>query len=168
MHLGSLQEAARHLALFNVSVAEELSRLQKANSLPEACRAYKDLRDGYVAMDEHRKALNEQIERINHSILPELFTEAESTSITLEFPGDNDKPVKYRFTRSLRFTCSMLDKDQGKAWLRANGAGDLIQETVNAQTLSTFAKDLMTNDGKELPSEIFKTGTMPTTSITKA
>jgi hypothetical protein len=33
---------------------------------------------------------------------------------------------------------------------------DLIIETVNAQTLASFAKDLNDNKGEELPSDLFK------------
>lgn len=36
------------------------------------------------------------------------------------------------------------------AWLRANGHGGLIKETVHAQTLGSFAKELLEN-GRPLP-----------------
>ena len=52
----------------------------------------------------------------------------------------------------------MLDKDKGMAWLRETGNGGLIIPTVNAGTLSSFAKG-ETLAGHPLPSDIFKIGT---------
>jgi len=66
-----------------------------------------------------------------------------------------------------RFSCSMLDKTEGFKWLRKNKLGDLIIETVNSSTLSAWANKRLTMEGKELPSDIFKTSTSPYTSITK-
>jgi hypothetical protein len=62
----------------------------------------------------------------------------------------------------------MLDKQLGFDYLRANGAEGLIIETVNSQTLAAYAKELSTEEGKELPADVFKTGIMTYTSITKA
>jgi len=69
---------------------------------------------------------------------------------------------------SNRWSCSMLDKLTGMDWLRTNGHGDLIQETVNSSTLGAFARNLTEESGYELPSDIFKTSVMTFTSITKA
>jgi hypothetical protein len=73
-----------------------------------------------------------------------------------------------RVSLSNRWSASMLDKTAGMEWLRETGNGSLIQETVNAQTLAAFAKDLNETKGMELPADIFKTGIMTYTSITKA
>jgi hypothetical protein len=69
---------------------------------------------------------------------------------------------------SQRWSASILDKELGHRWLHDNGHGGLIIPTVNASSLSAFAKDLMENEGKELPEHIFKTGRLTYTSITKA
>jgi hypothetical protein len=61
----------------------------------------------------------------------------------------------------------MLDKQLGFQWLRETGNESLIQETVNAQTLAAFAKDLNVTKGIELPQDIFNTSQMTVTSITK-
>jgi hypothetical protein len=62
----------------------------------------------------------------------------------------------------------MLDKQLGMDWLRNTGNESLIQETVNSSTLAAFAKSKTEEEGKELPSDIFKTSVMTYTSITKA
>jgi hypothetical protein len=53
-------------------------------------------------------------------------------------------------------------------WLRDNGAESLIIETVNAQTLASYAKSVMEEEGKDLPHNLFKTNILTYTSITKA
>jgi hypothetical protein len=57
-------------------------------------------------------------------------------------------------------------KEIGIEWLRSNNAEDLIQETVNSQSLSRFAKDLI-EEGRELPEDIFNVAIIPNTSRTK-
>ena len=47
-------------------------------------------------------------------------------------------------------------RPQAFQWLRDNGYGDIIQETVNASTLSAFAKTLLETENKELPEEFFR------------
>lgn len=63
----------------------------------------------------------------------------------------------YRVTVSTRLYASLpaANKQRGMEWLRKNGLGDLIQETVNAQTLSATAATMMEDEGKELPEDIF-------------
>lgn len=72
-----------------------------------------------------------------------------------------------RATVSYRYSCTMLDRERGIDWLKTNGYPELVQETVNAQTLAAFSKSLLEDEGKELPDDIFKVGTTPYTSITK-
>ena len=73
-----------------------------------------------------------------------------------------------RVTVSHRFSCSMLDKERGMKWLKDEGHGSIVQETVNSSTLAAFAKDITVNQGGSLPEDLFKVGTAPYTSITKA
>lgn len=53
-------------------------------------------------------------------------------------------------------SASMLDKDGAMNWLRENGHGDLIQDTVNAGTLASFARNLQIEQGIDLPEDLFK------------
>jgi hypothetical protein len=58
-------------------------------------------------------------------------------------------------------------KEAAFEWLRENGLGELITETVNASTLSAQARKML-EDGTELDADIFNVSVFPTTSITKA
>jgi len=108
---------------------------------------------------EARKALDEIEESMSRTHVPEAMKAAGVKTITVIGVG--------RVTISNRFSCSIIDKVGGYGWLRENGHEGLIQETVNSSTLGAFARNLIEEEGKELPSEYFKTGTMAYTSITK-
>ena len=62
---------------------------------------------------------------------------------------------------------SLADKVAGMGWLRDEGHGDLIQETVNASSLSAFAKSYIEETGKDLPADLFKLSNLRYTSVTK-
>lgn len=66
------------------------------------------------------------------------------------------------------FTSMIGDKkEEAIAWLKNNGHGDLITETVNASALTSYAMSLLEQDGKELPSDLFKSFDKSSTSVTK-
>lgn len=125
----------------------------------EVIRHYNKLRIVNDQIKEARDALSDIADHLSTIDVPDVMRLAKVKTTTIEGVG--------RVTVSYRFSCSMLDKEKGMNWLRENGHGGLIQPTVNAQTLGAFAKNLIETEGKELPVEIFKTGTAPYTSITK-
>lgn len=108
-----------------------------------------------------REALKEMEDHLSAVAIPDAMRAKEIKTITIEGFG--------RCTVSYKFSASILEGQKLVAfdWLRENGHGDLIQETVNSSTLAAFAKDMIQNEGKELPDAIFKVGTNPYTSITK-
>lgn len=127
-------------------------------------RHFADLRKANEDIKIAREALKDIEDALSTNFIPDLLRRLKEetglkTPINLEGVG--------RVTVSYRFSCSMLDKERGIRWLDDNGHGDLAQRTVNAQTLGSFAKRLIEVEGVELPSDVFKTGTAPYTSITK-
>lgn len=129
------------------------------NDHVEVIKHYNHLRLAAESIKESREAIQEISDRLSKEQVPDVMRAAGVKTITVEGVG--------RVTVSHRFSCSMLDKDEGFGWLRSNGHGSLITETVNSSTLSAFAKDMLEAHGTELPTEIFKVGTSPYTSITK-
>jgi hypothetical protein len=120
---------------------------------------YNHLRLATAQIKEAREALNEMEEKLSREQIPDIFREHGIKTTTIEGVG--------RVTVSYRFGCTMLDKEQGLEWLRGNGHGGIIIETVNSSTLSAFAKSMLEESGAELPDSIFKVSTSPYTSITK-
>lgn len=64
-------------------------------------------------------------------------------------------------------SASFIEKQAGFDWLRSIGQGDIVQETVNAGTLSSFIRNMILEEGMEPPAEIVKVSTYKDTSITK-
>lgn len=58
-------------------------------------------------------------------------------------------------------------KEAAFAYLQEIGKGDLIQPTLNASTLSAFARQTVEQDNKELPADLFNVAQVPNTSVTK-
>lgn len=97
-------------------------------------------------------------ERLSAKILPEIVEASQlGQSVTLK----NGKRVTVQY----KVMCSMPDKDAGKQWLIDNGLGDLVQDTVNAGTLTAVAKARL-EENEPLPEELFKMSTKASTSIT--
>lgn len=57
-------------------------------------------------------------------------------------------------------------KSAAFAWLEEQGKRDLVQETINASTLSAFARELGEKN-EELPEDIFTVARLPNTSVTR-
>jgi hypothetical protein len=115
-----------------------------------------------------REMLTDVADELSKRDIPDLFAmlrdkTGQKPPFVIEFSEGNAGRVSV----SHRFSCSMIDKDQGIKWLKTNGHEGLVQETVNAQTLAGFAKNLLEDKGEELPPDLFKVGTSPYTSITK-
>ena len=108
---------------------------------------------------ESREVLYEIEDKLSKEQIPDVFKENGIKTTTIEGVG--------RVSVSNRFSASMLDKELAFNWLRQTGNEGIIIETVNSSTLAAFAKSKLEEDGTELPSDIFKVGTTPYTSITK-
>lgn len=161
---GQLQRAAELFAAVASQIRAETDAVVSAGEHIPMIRHFADLRKANEDIKVAREALKDIEDALSTNYIPDLLRRLKEetglkTPINLEGVG--------RVTVSYRFSCSMLDKERGINWLDANGHGDLAQRTVNAQTLGSFAKRLIEVDGKELPVDIFKTGTAPYTSITK-
>jgi hypothetical protein len=155
-----LNSAAQVLGLAVTALEEEIRGLKKAD-LSVALRGWYLTREEYETLDAVRKRLNSLLEGMSRNDLPEIMSEENVKTVTLDDIGR-------RFTVNNRFSCSVLEgrKDDALGWLRDNGHGGLIQLTVNSSTLAAFAQTQL-KEGKELPPAFFKTSIMKFTSASK-
>ena len=128
------------------------------NDIPTAVTHFAELRDMVDLVAEKVSALEAHVRLLSYELLPTMMDNQNVKTIKLENIG--------RVTVNVRWSAMMLNKDQGMQWLRETGNEGLIQETVNAMTLSSFAK-AETLAGKPLPEKLFKVGTAQHISITK-
>lgn len=159
-----LQGVCKEFEAVASEIRTETDQIVNAQDHIALIRHFNDLRLANGEIKTAREALADIADALSTSAIPDLLRHMKETTglktpINLEGVG--------RVTVSYRFSCSMLDKAQGIAWLDANGHGDIAPRSVNAQTLGSFAKKMIEDEGVDLPAEIFKTGTAPYTSITK-
>lgn len=143
------------------AIVDESMELEKTGDVPDILRFYESIRSAYEALDAAKKRLGSTVDIMSKKVIPEAMGNAGVKTITMEDIG-------YRFTVSQRYFCSMPNKEDGMEWLRKNGAGDLIQPTVNSGTLSSWAKNRLEEEGLDLPENLFNVTLIPTTSMTKA
>lgn len=139
-------------------VRDETIEAVGTNDHVAVIKHYDSLRKLTALIKESREALNQMEERLSREQVPDVMRANNIRSTTIEGVG--------RVSLGTRWSASMIDKDAGMEWLRDNGNGGVIQETVNAQTLGALAKE-MNSEGHDLPDDLFKTNIMTYTSITK-
>lgn len=98
------------------------------------------------AIDEARKPIQAEYDKLRLFDIPNAMAEDDLTSIKGEFG---------RCTLTADLSVSTPDKLALHKWLKDTGNESLIVPTVNAQTLKAFVKEQLRN-GEELPEEIMK------------
>lgn len=155
----NLQPIVDDLRRAGTSIQQETDRAVAAKDHVALIRHFDKVRNITEQIKEAREALDQIETRLSREYVPEAMREAGVRTITVEGVG--------RVSVSQRWSASILDKELGHKWLQDNGHGGLIIPTVNASSLSAFAKNLIEEEGKELPEDLFKTGRLTYTSITK-
>ncbi len=131
----------------------------RSGNLEDACRLFFHIDVHYDLLDAARKAIGAQLEFMSREVIPDVMTERGVRNVTLE-------DVERQFIKSVRTTASMVDKEEALGWLVDNGYSDLITETVNSSTLSSFAKQYLEETQRDLP-DCFKVSAMTVTQVRK-
>jgi hypothetical protein len=159
--MSHLDNATSELQQFQTKFSAWIDDAKRTGDLPAILKMFHLTREHYELADEVRKQLHASLEHVSRSLIPDVMAEKNVKTLTLA-------DISRRFTVSTKISCSMLDKNAGHEWLKANGAEPLIQPTVNSSSLAAFAKDYLAASGKDLPAEIFKVSNMTYTSVTKS
>jgi hypothetical protein len=163
--LAFLDQVCTNLVSVATAIREETDALAGSGNHVDIIKHFNQVRLAAERIKESREAIKDMEDSLSTVIIPDVVQKVRE--VTGEKPPFNIEGVG-RVTVSYRFSCSMPDKNTGIDWLKNNGHGGIVQETVNSSTLSAFAKNMLEESGIELPPEIFKVGTKPYTSITKA
>lgn len=116
------------------------------NAILEIANLYRELRDKKDALNAELKELQEQIYQ-TEKVLSEEMINNEVQKFTL------DGYTYYLNTRTKASPFAEF-KQEVYQWLKDNGYGDLVYETVNANSFSAFvSKDLLA-EVDELPKEL--------------
>ena len=103
----------------------------------------KALRDGKRAAEEIVKRLNAEIDEVDYQ-LSNLMAESETQNFTRS-------GTIFCLTTTTRASALGGNKDALYDALRTEGFGDLIYETVNANSLSAFVKEQISENNDTLP-----------------
>lgn len=103
----------------------------------------KELREQKKATEDHLDQINEQLNTVNLQ-LAEMMANSETQNFTRA-------GTMFALTTKTRASAVAGVKESLYAALRKQGFGDLIYETVNANSLSSFVNDQISENGEELP-----------------
>jgi len=146
------------LTQLSEDIRAQTNEVVASNDHIEIIKHYDKMRQATALIKESREALSKMEETLSRENIPAAMRNAGVRTLTIEGVG--------RVSLGTRWSASITNKSEGFDWLRQNGHGGVIQETVNAQTLGALAKE-MGQDGIELPSPTFTTNMLTYTSITK-
>lgn len=157
----TLPPALKAVLTYAFGMVKESDRLIKRSKPAEIALHYVELRQFRDQLDELCKIITQDRDRLAYEVIPRVFLEEGLTTCTLE--------EGYRVTISPLVRASVKEgqRDRAHDWLRKTGHGELIQPTINASTLSAFAKEMMEEKNEELPADIFNVHFGKNTSVTK-
>ena len=116
---------------------------------PELIRFYADHREQAERLSAVTAEMNKLKDALSYIHIPAAFDTAGIQNVRVVGYG--------LVSLNRRWSCSMLNKDQGLAYLRGAGQGGMIIETVPAPTLGAWAHAVTDETGREPPDDIFKT-----------
>jgi hypothetical protein len=106
------------------------------------------------------KTVNAQLTELTTKTIPEALQDQEVPRLTVDGVG-----TLYLQTEVYAFVPAE-QRDAFYDWLRMNGHGDLIKDTVHPGTLKAWAKEQL-SEGIALPDELVKATLVPTARLKK-
>lgn len=103
----------------------------------------RELRDRKSAAEQELKEINAEIDEVDY-LLSEMMMDSETQNFTRS-------GVMFCLTTKTRASAAAGSKEELFTALRAKGHGDLVYETVNANSLSAFVKEQMAENSDALP-----------------
>lgn len=113
------------------------------NAMFELADRLKELRDAKKAAEEELKSINAEIDDVEYH-LSELMISSETQNFTRA-------GTMFCLSTTTRASAAAGMKEELFDALRSKGFGELIYETVNANSLSAFVKEQIAENGDALP-----------------
>lgn len=117
--------------------------MNESERMFELADRLKELRDTKKELEQKLKAVNAEIEEVDFN-LANAMLESETQNFTRS-------GVMFCLTNTTRASVATERKEELFEALRAEGYGGLIYETVNANSLSAFVKEQMSENNDTLP-----------------
>ena len=151
-----VNEALDYIEQTKPAIVENTRRMSGA-PLNDVITRFVEIRDLHARLKAIAAGINQLADHLSYDLVPHAM---ERTGLTVAHH------TLGRIQLEMRTSATVLNKEGAYEWLRANGKGDLIIETINAQTLGATARELI-DAGDELPSNLFKTTVKTYTKLTR-
>ena len=115
----------------------------ESNELFALADQLRELKETKKYAEQELKEITEEIERVDAALAERM--------ISMETQNFTRNGTMFCLTNTTRASAAAGRKDELFAALRAAGFGDLVYETVNANSLSAFVKEQTTENGDILP-----------------
>ena len=115
----------------------------ESNDLFALADELRELKETKKCMEDELKAVGLEIDRVD-AVLAQRMADTETQNFTRN-------GTMFCLTSTIRASATAGRKDALFEALRAAGYGDLVYETVNANSLSAFVKEQSTENGDTLP-----------------
>lgn len=157
---GDLVKHSDAIRRLEATLREQMNAARKSGAVPLA-RAFVVYHRAMERVALDLKPIEALFKQFKEADLPATFEQDGVTSIPLA--------EGYRVGVSTTTRASIREGQRAAAykWLRDNGLGDIIGETINSGTLSSTAKKMQEDNNRELPEQLFNVALMPNTSVTQ-
>jgi hypothetical protein len=132
-----------------------------------AAEVYIRTKDKLEEIEEAFDDLSSLVRKFKELDVPKTFEAQNVKTITLMLEEEGSKSA-LRVTTSETLRASIIAgcKPEAFAWLRGQDLGEIIQETVNANTLTAALRERL-ESGASYPDDLFNSHFQATTSVTK-
>jgi len=129
-------------------------------SLAELGKLLAQAKADHAAASEAEKKAKKFYDMLRLSVIPDRMEEEEITSINIADVG------RLGVASDMQTSVLAENRDAFHSWMRENGHGDLVKETVHSSTMKAFIKEQIQN-GEEIPDDLVKVHAFMRASITK-
>jgi len=138
-----------------------MNNLTKNSSFKELAEAVRDLKAEIKSREAATKKLKATLEEIQTEILPAKMEAEGMQTVTVAGVGRLSNAPQFRASVKAEHKMDMQE------WLRINGFGEMIQETLNSSTLKAWVKEQM-EEGNEVPTDYLNLHSFDLVTLTKA
>jgi len=138
----------------------KLINLYKEQTIPELIKEMVSVKDELEIAKAAKTKLEEIHDILRLLVLPEKMDDEDVSTLTV--PGVGRASIQ----SDIYFSIPADQREPCYEWLRENGHGDIIQETVNSSTGKSWAKEMM-KLGKPIPEGMFKVTPFSRVQVTR-
>lgn len=148
-YIDEIRDVTATVEILADKIEAAVNAADKFEKIEDVAKLFHNLKTNYTALDDARKLVYHQLDRLDKAIFPGFLERLGVDKIRVP-------ELERSFYTSLKYSVKQLNKEAVIQFLRDNDGEDIISETVNIGTLTNFVKDLMLEQGIEPPEGILE------------